>query len=126
MSARQQVVDVLRPEFPAGPGPRDGWDVLDFERELKDLRRPVLMVGTQKITKGPTGGLWECELRVFVVAPHESFEACQKLLEPSVVRVLNVLDDAITNVSLGATAVTLEPKFHAYRVDLTVPLQKEG
>lgn len=116
---------MLRADFTAGPGSRDGWDVLDFERELRDLRRPVLMVGTQKIEKGPTGGLWVCELRVLVVAPHESFEECQKLLEPAVVRVLNVLDAGITNLSLGATAIVLEPKFHAYRVDLTVPLQKE-
>jgi hypothetical protein len=123
VSARLELVELLRAGLPGKTDP-EPWDVLEFERELGDIRRPTVMVGTQRIEKGPSSGVWLATMRALVVAPHEKFEAAEALLETGVLTVLRVLEE-VPHVSLTAERVTLEPKHHAYRVDLQITLPKE-
>lgn len=118
MSARTQLVELLEAKL-------DGavWQVLPFERKLGDIRRPVVMVSTQRIERGPSAGTWLATMRALVVAPHEDYDTAETLLEGGVLEVLEVFD-GINNVSLGAESVTVENKHHAYRVDLQITLPK--
>ncbi|WP_144797707.1 hypothetical protein [Microbacterium paludicola] len=115
MSMSAQLAELIERYIP------EDWRLIPYTDVPDVLDRPVVMIDTKTIGMGPSLGILQAGVHVYVLQPaHSSTEDNERALDDAMPLVVDVLSRVESVTSVNASRVTFAEKFPAWDIDLTL------